>query len=138
MSNITDTWIVMNPPDDEWLTRLRRGHVAWAVKEERFVKIEFAYEPPEPGMLTGRIGLRFCWSDGDQWGSSPECYSWFIDAAGQGIDGKPLLLPVAGHCPDEPTPISEPWQRHVERTLGKLIHRIEQLEAATVRSGPWG
>lgn len=139
MSNHLQQLRVIEPPDTEWLTRLRRGHLAWAVKEHRFVHIEFAYEPPEPGYRAGRIGLRFCWEDSDKWGIEPACFPWFIDTDGRGLDGKRLLLPVNGHCPDEAPPISEPWLRHVERTLGQLAHRIEQLETQLKREStdPW-
>ena len=120
---------VINPPDNEWLTRLRKGHFVWAVKEKRFAQIDWAWEPPNPGCVSGRIGIRLCWSDMDQWGLDASYCPWFIKPDGTGFDGKVLLSPVAENCPDEAPTISEPWQRHIERTLGQILHRLEQMES---------
>lgn len=125
---ILDDLQVIEPPDDSWLTRLRHGHFAWANKERRFVKVEWAWEPPDPGCRSGSIGIRFCWRDGDNWGMEPN-HRWYIKQDGAGLDGEPLLLPVRGNCPDEPPPISEPLQRQIQRDIAQLQHRVEQLES---------
>jgi hypothetical protein len=125
---ILDELDIVSPPDDRWLARLRRNHFVWAVKEKRFAKIEWAWEPPNPGCIAGHLGVRFCWRNEDDWGLE-HCQTWFIKPGGRGLDGKYLLHPVKGNCPVESLPISEPWQRQTERTLGQMAHRIEQLES---------
>lgn len=114
--------------DNVWLTRLRNNHFVWAVKQQRFAKIEWAWEPPDPGCCSGYLGIKFCWQNGKDWGTE-HCQRWFIYPDGKGFDGKPLLMPVRNNCPDEPREISEPWQRQTERALGALVHRVDQLEA---------
>lgn len=124
---ILDDLKVIDAPDDQWLTRLRHNHFVFAVKQKRFAKIEWAWEPPDPGCVSGRVGVKFCWRHGDDWGTE-HCQSWFIKPDGKGFDGLYLLLPVEGNCPDEPRDISEPWVRQMERTIAQLTHRVEQLE----------
>ena len=118
-------------PDDQWVTRLRRGHFVWNPKEFQFAKIEWAWEPPDPGCRSGRLGLRLglrpVWCTNYEWGAEP-CESWFIFSDGSGFDGTQLLLPVRDNCPDDPVPISETWQRRTERVLAQLLHRMEMLE----------
>ncbi len=120
---------ITTPPDDKWLTRLRHGHFVWAPKENRFAKVDWAWEPPEPGGVAGRVGICFVLEEGEQWDIEP-CQSWYIKPDGTGFDFKPLLMPVEGNCPEEETAISEPWQRQVQRELGFASHRLEQLETA--------
>lgn len=129
---ILDDLKVIDPPDNKWVERLRPGHFIWAVKEQRFAKVEWAYEPPEPGTISGRIGIRFCWRDGDRWGTEG-CNSWYVKSNAYGFDGKPLLQPVKDNCPSEMAPIPEPWQRKVERQLADLSNRIKQLESGYLR-----
>jgi hypothetical protein len=124
---ILDELQIIEPPDNLWLTRLRCGHFVWAVKEQRFMKVEWAWEPPGPGCRGGRIGVCFCWINENQWGTE-NCLSWFVFENGKGLDNSLILQPVLGNCPDEPLPISEPWQRQIERRMSQLISRIEQLE----------
>lgn len=124
---ILDELQVISPPDDNWVSRLRRGHFVWMIKEKTFAKIEWAWEPPEPGCISGRLGVVPLWRHDDRWVVT-QCHSWFIKANGSGLDNIPLLAPVKDNCPDEPLPISDVWQRHVERTLAQMIARISTLE----------
>lgn len=117
--------VMLKNPDDTWLERLRRGHFVWMAKENKFAKVEWAYEPPEPGCTVGRIGIVPTWNDGENWGLE-HCQTWFIKVDGSGFDGNLLLRAVVGNCPDEAAPISDVWQRHVEKTLAYLIHKIDQ------------
>lgn len=139
---VLDELKVINAPDDRWLERLRQGHFVWLVKEKRFAKIEWAYEPPNPGCFSGRIALCPCWRHEDRWGTE-HSQTWFIKPDARGFDGKLLLQPVADNCPDEAAPISDVWQRHIERELAQLLHRIEQLERPQLpfiygfESPPW-
>lgn len=123
---VLDSLQVINIPDGEWLTRLRRGHFVWLSKQEQFAKIEWAYEPPPPGMFAGEVGLEILWRTEDAWGRQGS-QIWFVKPDGTGFDGLPLLEPVKDNCPDEPLPISEPWQRQVERRLAILTHQVDQL-----------
>ena len=82
-------------------------------------------EPPEPGCTVGRIGIVPTWNDGENWGLE-HCQTWFIKVDGSGFDGNLLLRAVVGNCPDEAAPISDVWQRHVEKTLAYLIHKTDQ------------
>ncbi len=121
---------IIKSPDNTWVTRLRRGHFVYAVKEKRFAKIEWAFEPPEPGCYSGRIGLRFCHVyDEDSWGVDSFCHTWYIYEDGTGFDGKDLLVPVEGNCPDIAAPISEPWIRQTERALLQLNARLDQIQS---------
>lgn len=122
---------VIPVPDDQWLSRLRAGHFVWLAKEEAYAQIVWAWEPPSPGKFAGKIGLHTLWYDDDAWGPK-QLQRWFINADGTGMDGKPLMLPLEGNCPDESPPLSEPWVRQTERTIAQLIYRLEQLER-TVR-----
>jgi hypothetical protein len=106
------------PPDFAWLSRLRRGHYLWLVKEQVFAKVEFAWEPPEPGHKTGRIGIRV-----DRF-----IDSWFVDVHGRGIDGSRLFQPVEGSLPDTDEPISEPVVRHIHRELERINRRLDRLD----------
>ena len=124
---ILDTLTVLPIPDDRWLERLRRGHFVWLEKEWEFAKIAFAYEPPEPGCCAGSIGIQRLWRHDNDWGMK-DIQTWCVKIDGQGFDGSQLIFPVQDNCPDEPLPISEIWQRHVEKTLAQLMHRVEQLE----------
>ena len=125
---ILDTLVVIEPPDDTWLTRLRQNHFVYCVKQKCFAKVEWAWEPPDPGTISGRIGIKFCWRSGDSWGLE-HSQSWWIKSNGVGFDGKYLLYPIEGNCPDEAGEISDVWVRHVERTLSQLVARIDQLES---------
>lgn len=135
---ILDHLEVIEPPDDRWLTRLRSGHFVWVVKDKRYAQIEWAWEPPDPGCVSGYLGIKYCWRNESNWGFE-HSQKWYIYPDGTGFDGKPLLLPLEGNCPDEPTPLSEPWVRQTERTINNLVHRIVQLEAKvrTLETEQW-
>lgn len=124
---ILDTLKVIDPPDDQWITRLRKGHFVYCVKQQCFAKVEWAWEPPEPGTISGRIAIRMCWRNDDHWGLE-HLQSWYIKSNGTGFDGKYLLHPIQDNCPEEEGEISEVWVRHVERSLSQLVARIDQLE----------
>jgi hypothetical protein len=112
----------IDPPDEPWVDRLRRGHVVYLPKEGVHARIEFAYEPPEPGCRLGFIGVHRA--------GHPYCdLPWFISPEGCGLDGTQIMLPTEGNLPDEPAPISGVWTRHVETVLAGLMHRLEQMEA---------
>ena len=117
--------VLSKNPNDTWLERLRRGHFVWMVKEQKFAMVEWAYEFPEPGHYMGRIGIQPCWMNEHEWGWE-HCQTWFVKSDGTGFDGNPILRAVKNNCPDEVAPISEVWQRHVERTLAYLIHKADQ------------
>lgn len=46
--------------DNSWVRRLRRGNFVWLAKEKKFAQVEWAWEHPEPGYISGRnrISLR--------------------------------------------------------------------------------
>lgn len=124
----------MNPPDAEWLSRLRAGHFIYAVKEARFCQVQWAWEPPDPGSAVGRMSICFCWSNGEnEWGREPFARTWYVRQDGTGIDGSQLLLPVEGNCPEIAADISDVWIRHTERALARLLQRVDQLEAEVRR-----
>jgi hypothetical protein len=119
---------VIDIPDAEWLTRLRRGHYVFAPKENLIMCIEWAWEPPEPSFFYGSVGVEKMWIYGDQWGRYEEgAYRWYVSPDGKGMDGTQILLPLEGNCPDELTPISDVWQRHVEHRLALLTHYVDQI-----------
>jgi len=122
------TYHVIDPPDQDWLTRLRRKHTAYDPKGNRFVRIEWAWEPPEPGGCAGRIGICPMWQEHDGWHIGEPEYGWYVKPDGTGFDGLHVLLPVEDNCPDESPPISDVWQRHVEGTLALHVQHIEDLE----------
>ena len=109
-------------PDEEWLTRLRRGNIVYLVKEKNFADVEWPYEPPGPQSLCGRVGLKFfhLLPDGRRDYSCRRQDSWYIRANGQGIDGSQCLLPVEGHVPDNPLPLPPEDIRYILRRLARL------------------
>jgi len=117
-------------PESQWLDRLRKNHFVHLVKENETARIEFAYEPPNPGCICGRIGI--VRKMGTILSGEVQILNqqtWYIDVNGRGIDGSQIMAPVEDNLPTEPAPISEPWQRYMERKLDQLHTRIEQLEA---------
>lgn len=118
----------MNPldkPDFPWLDRLRRGHWVFLSKEKIYASVSFAWEPPEPGSRAGRIAINRVVENRYQ-GTEV----WYATIYGEGVDGSQILLPVEDNLPDEPSPISNVWQRHVERTLAVLRHDVDEIQAA--------
>lgn len=127
-----DTLQVINPPDSTWLSRLRRGHFVYCVKEKCFAKIDWAWEPPDPGCISGHIGIQLCWQHDESWGLH-HLQNWFIKADGTGLDGMPLLFPVRDNLPEEESELSPVWVRHVERTLAQILQRLDQLASRAIR-----
>lgn len=115
---------VLAIPPGTWLDRLRRGHHVWLVKEGHPATIAWAWEPPEPGMRTGRIAIQPLIHNHVQ-----PVQVWFADACGRGINRSQLFAPLEGNLPDEAAPISEPVVRELMRAQAHMLHRIEQLEA---------
>lgn len=116
-------------PDGAWLMRLRQGHVVYDPKSGGFWAVEFAWEPPGPGRVSGQIGLRQLNQHHDGWHVARSCDTWYVYANGFGFDGESILLPVEGHCPEEEPPISSVWQRRVERHMAQTMARMDQLQA---------
>jgi hypothetical protein len=120
--------LIESPPSG-WVERLRRGHRVWLVKENVEALIEFPYEPPEPGLFCGRMGIRFGLLD-----------SWFVGLNGQGIDGSQIILPLEGNLPDAPEPLPEPLIRQMQRAIGSLedrVRRLEERDFLEPRDLPW-
>ena len=127
---ILDQLKIIEPPDQEWLTRLKRGHFVWIVKESIFGAIDFAWAAPTPGAWTrqtGRIGIKKCWRNNNDWGFC-QIESWFVQSNGTGFDGKPLLFPVEGKCPKEEPELSPIWVTNIEKQLALLTNKINRLE----------
>jgi len=118
---------IIDIPDDEWLTRLRKGHFVYMAKEKAIAQVEWAYEPPGPGLISGRIGIKRVHFHEGTWYTG-HCDSWYVKSNGTGFDGKALLLPLKNNCPKEAKPISDPWIIHVEKTLSNLIFKIDKLD----------
>lgn len=127
MSTILDTLRLILIPDRDWLSRLRRGHFIWLQKEQEFAKVSSAWEPPEPGTIAGVIHIERLWRTENEWGFKG-IQRWYVKSDGRGLDNSQLILPVRNNCPEEPTPISEPWQIHIERSIGKLVSELDQLK----------
>lgn len=112
------------PPSEPWLPRLRRGHRIWCPKEAVYATIAWAWEPPEPGCIAGRIAIQL-WRNRHV---GPVAV-WFVDEFGRGLDRSQIICPVEGNLPVEDAPISEPIVRQMMRMISGMQHRIEQLEA---------
>lgn len=117
---------LLPPPTSPWLSRLRKGHRVWLIKENTPAIVAWAWEPPEPGVVTGsgRIAIQPLINNHVQ-----PVQVWFADVYGRGINRSQLFVPIEGQLPDEETPISEPLVRQLKRDQAVLLHRIEQLEA---------
>lgn len=112
-------------PHPNWMERLRKGHWVWLVKESQPAQVEFPYEPPEPGFISGRMGIRrFSVSENRYLGID----SWHVGPNGEGIDGSQLMLPTIGNLPENPEPIPEPIVRQLQRTIARLEQRVRYLE----------
>ncbi len=101
-------------PDEEWLTRLRRGNLVFLVKENRYAEVEWPYSPPGPSHVCGEVGLREgSWRD-----------TWFIRPNGRGINGTQCLMPVEGHVPAESPPLPPGDIQHILRRLDRLEEMV--------------
>lgn len=125
---------VIEPPDAEWLTRLRQRHYVYAPKEDKIFAVEWAWEAPDPGSFTGRIGLRQMWFEHGEWGGCAEITIWSTTPHGAGMDGSQILKPLEGNCPDEAPAMSPIWQRRVEKRLAMMQHQLDQLQAFVVHT----
>ena len=123
---IIDSLKVTRNTDDQWVTRLRNSHFVWLVIEKQYAQVEWAWEPPNPGTMHGRLGIKKVSQEN---GKREVEGSISRDVNPDGKRGNLLiLLPVEGNCPDDPPLISEPWQRYIERTLATLTLKVEDLE----------
>ena len=118
---------VLKTPTSDWLDRLRQGNWVWLVKEEEFAVIEWEWEPPQPGYITGRICIMRYQND-----TFTTQQTWFISNNGCGIDGSLLFLPVEGHLSDAPPDIPIPEVRKIHRELDRLKRRVSVLDAKKV------
>jgi len=105
---------VIKDPPSNWVTRLRRQHKIWLVKQKHEATITFPYEPPEFGHKTGYLGVN---ND-----------SWFTDVNGYGIDGSLLILPIEGNFPENPPELPPVEIRHFRKEIEKINNRLTQLE----------
>jgi hypothetical protein len=121
--------MVLPVPGEPWMYRLREGHYIWLVKEQEYAQVQWAWEPPEPGCCSGRLGIKrfggYAPHQMSFWGEQ----TWFVDSMGKGFDGKQLIRPVEGNLPDNPPPIPAPIITHICTALAHLSHRISTLEA---------
>lgn len=117
---------IINVPDLEWVCRLRNGNLVWLPKEEVFAKIEFAWQSSF-GLASGLIGLRRCWRDNDKWGFQ-NLESWYVKTNGLGFDGKYIMLPVEGHCPDKDPIASALLLDRIEKAVTILSSKVNTLE----------
>lgn len=124
MSSVPVPPKVLDLPKEPWLDRLRKDHLVWLVKEQEYARVEFAWDPPEPGYRSGRIAIR------QQ--NNYQLGSWFIDINGRGLDGSQLFLPTEGSLPESAEPISEPMVRHIHRQLDLLNRKVE-AQSRTIR-----
>jgi hypothetical protein len=119
---------VLEPPREPWVDRLRRNHRVWLVKEQIQAIVAWAWEPPEPGMNSGRIAIQKLINNYVQ-----RVEVWYVDVLGRGINKSQLFAPLEGHLPDEPEPISEPIVRQLQRDNAAMKHRLEVLETRVHR-----
>ena len=116
--------IISNPPIN-WMERITRNHWVWLVKENQPAQIEFPYEPPEPGFIIGRVGIRRFSLDENRY---LDMQSWHISADGEGIDGSQLILPTEGNLLDNPICLPEPIVRQFQRAIEHLEQKVRSLE----------
>jgi hypothetical protein len=107
-------------PHDMWVTHLRKGNVVWLVKEEKFAEIAYPYEI-EPGHIAGDVGIRV---------APGHIQKWFIRSNGNGLDNKPLIHPVVGHVPAEPSELPPNDIRRLNREVERLRKRVDLLTTA--------
>lgn len=117
---------VLPLPIEPWVQRLRRDNRVWLVKEKRPAFIAWAWEPPEPGVVTGsgRIAIQPLINNHVQ-----PVQVWFVDIMGRGINRSQLFAPIEGQLPDEEEPIDEVVVRKLKRDMAHMLHRLEQLES---------
>lgn len=113
---------LIEEPGSQWVSRLRRGNRIWLVKENEEAQVEYPYEPPEPGLGTGKLGIF-------RHNQFFTIQSWWVGLEGQGIDGSQLIRAIEGHLPENPEPLPEPLVRQLVRQVDALQHRVETLEA---------
>lgn len=105
--------VVLPVPPEPWLTWLRRNHRVWLVKENTPATVAWAWEPPEPGVVTGcgRIAIQPLVNNHVR-----PVQVWYADPLGRGIDRSQLFAPIEGQLPDEEAPIAEPVVRQLKRS----------------------
>lgn len=118
---------VINIPDIEWVARLKRDNFVWLPKEKIFAKIEFPWNQ-SMGLGSGSIALRKYWTnDNGEWGFK-NLESWHVRPNGAGFDGKYIMLPVEGHCPDKNPEMSAILVERLDRTVSLLVNKVCILE----------
>lgn len=116
---------ILQATEEPWIERLRRNHRIWLVKQEQVAIVAFAWDPPEPGVVTGtgRLALQPLVDNHVQ-----PVQVWFVDLHGRGIDRRQIILPIDGNLPEAPTPIAEPVIRQLRRANAQLVRRVESVE----------
>lgn len=110
--------VVLSLPNFDWLYHLRKDHLVYLVKEKTFAQVEWTFDPPEPGRICGRIGLRF---------EGGRLDSWLIRSNGQGINCTQCLLPVEGNLSAEPIKLEPEDIRFLKREIEQLRKMQTQL-----------
>lgn len=122
---------VLDIPTEPWVHRLRRGHYVWLVKEREYARVEWPWEPPEPGCICGRLGVHR-YSIGNMTVAGSE-QTWFMGSLGEGLDYKPLIAPCENNLPENPDPIPSTEIMQIRRELEWLHQRIRRLEQAQMQ-----
>ena len=116
---VSDDCQILPNQDELWVSRLRVDCRIWLCKEQRVATVAFVWEPPDPGHISGILGIQM---------SPGYIEKWFVKGDGSGLDGKQLILPIKGHLPDDPPPVPEPQMRHILLTLTKLVREVTALK----------
>lgn len=106
-------------PVEQWMDRLREDDQVWLVKQQMLAVVGMPWEPPSPGHMAGRLVLSFPYGRAEV---------WYVDGHGNGLDGKPLVRPLAGTLASAPWPATDLERREVRVILASLLERVERLE----------
>tara|TARA_Y100000034_G_C6896119_1_gene413181 strand:+ start:2113 stop:2541 length:429 start_codon:yes stop_codon:yes gene_type:complete len=119
--------IATEVPAGTWMRRLQESHWIWLVKQEQYASVNFPWQPPGPGHISGRLCLTKFNAVGDTlYRDNTEV--WFVKGDGTGFDGTQLIMPCEGHLPETLADIVDEEAQRLIMTIDRLTRRVEALE----------
>jgi len=130
-ADLTDAGPILHNPPLQWMHTLVSGAWVWLPKEKELAQVGSAYvRPPDRGRIGTILVIR-------QHGKGTLTVSWYVDANGNGIDGKPVIKPIRWQVPEEAPAQSPPPQSHPGRSIEELRVEVEALRGRLSQIEQW-